>query len=286
MDDGVFRFEFGDFVCYSISDGTKALGAELLATFFAGSTAEALESAYGRHGVSPDTFELDFNCLLIDTGSERILIDTGCGPAADPDLGKLLTRLRLAGFQPEDIDLIVLTHGHYDHVCGGVDGDGAMVFPNARQLMVRGEWQYWAHDLDLSSLEKDAAEDVRATRDCLLAMQAQIELIDAGDEVAAGIQTLATPGHTRNHISVAVQSGGQELLCLADTMDTPIHVEYTHWHPAWDELPETGIQSRRQLLQRAVDNDALIHGFHFPFPGLGRIRESGDGWRFEPMHSF
>lgn len=283
MDPAIFKFELGDLLCISISDGTIPLEADKLATFFHGSTSNGRQRAFNRHGITPGSYELDCNCLLIDTGRERILIDSGGGPIQNPNLGKLVPRLRLAGYQPEAIDKIVLTHGHHDHVCGGLDQNGRIVFPNSRQLMVRGEWEYWVNAADLSAYDASVVDDIAFTRKCLLAMRDQVDFIDAGDEVAPGIRTIATPGHTRNHISIAVSSDDQRLICVADTMDVPIHIENTNWHPAWDELPETGIATRRELLKRAVEQDALIHGFHFPFPGVGHVRDSGDGWRFEPI---
>ena len=260
----------------------QPIDGNFLPRFFAGSSPEQLQYALQQHEIDPQYYELQCNCLLIDIGSERILIDSGGGPFFDKNLGNLLPNLRAAGYQPGDIDTIILTHGHRDHVCGGVGQDGEPLFRNARQLMVRGEWEYWVEEADVMSLGEPFADDIRFTRDCLLAMQSQVELIEAEHEVVTGVRTIATPGHTRNHISVEVKSRDETLICVADTMDLPIHIENTNWHPAWDELPETGMANRQHLLQRCVEQNALIHGFHFPFPGLGYIHETNVGFRFEP----
>ncbi len=279
----IHPFTLGDFQCVSISDGIQPIDADLLPTFFAGAPAEDLAAALREHGISPDYYELDCNCLLIDTGSERILVDSGGGPFYDAHLGNLLPGLAAAGYPPESISAIILTHGHRDHVCGGLAQNGDMIFPNARHIMVRGEWEYWARDADLDAIQSDFIADIHFARECLLALQNQLQLIEAGDAIAPGIRTIPTGGHTRNHISLAINSGGERLLCVADTMDLPIHIENTNWHPAWDELPAQGIASRRRLLKRAADEQALIHGFHFPFPGLGFVRAKGAGWRFEAL---
>ena len=283
MSASIHKFSIGDFQCVSISDGIQPIDAQLLPTFFAGSTEAALAGALRRHGISPDYYELDCNCLLIDTGSQRILVDSGGGPFYDDHLGQLVPGLAAAGYAPEAISAIILTHGHRDHVCGGVDQQGGMIFANARHIMVRGEWEYWAREADINALGPAFIDDIRFTRQCLLAVQDQLQLIEAGDEIAPGIRAIATPGHTQNHISVAAESRGERLLCVADTMDLPIHVEETSWHPAWDEMPAQGIESRRRLLSRAAEHGALIHGFHFPFPGLGYVHAQGDGWRFEAI---
>ena len=278
-----FAFDIGQFKCVSISDGIQPINADLLPTFFAGSSDEDLALAFEAHGISPERYELQCNCLLIDTGDSRILIDSGGGPFFDPHLGRLVSGLKRAGYDPGDIDFVVLTHGHRDHVCGGVAQDDSMIFPNAKHVMVRGEWEYWVQLGDDAITKMAHAEDIRFARHCLKAIEPQLELIDAGDEIAPGVRTLASPGHTRNHISIEATSEGRTLICVADTMDLPIHIENSTWHPAWDELPETGIATRRMLLKHAVERKALLHGFHFPFPGLGYAREAAEGWRFEPF---
>ena len=283
MNAKVFNFSVGDFKCVSISDGMQPIEGDFLPAFFNGSAAAELAVELQRHGISPGHYDLDCNCLLIDTGSERLLIDSGGGPFFDPHLGQLVPGLAATGYQPADISAIVLTHGHRDHVCGGVAQNGEMIFPNARHIMVRGEWEYWAKEVDISAMGERFIEDITFARECLLAVQDQLQLIEAGDEIAPGIRSIPTPGHTRNHISVAVSSGDERLICVADTMDVPIHIEQTTWHPAWDELPAEGMRRRRGLLRQAVEQDALIHGFHFPFPGVGRVRTDGEGWRFEPL---
>ena len=283
MSEKVFRFSLGDFQCVSISDGVQPIDAETLPTFFNGSRPGELATALQQHGISPRHYDLQCNCLLIDTGRERVLIDSGGGPFFDAHLGRLVPGLAAVGYRPGDINFIIITHGHRDHVCGGVAQDGGMIFPKARHVMVRGEWEYWTREADIAALGEAVIEDLRFARKCMLAFQDQLQLIEAGEEIAPGIRSIPTPGHTRNHISVAVASGDERLIGVGDTMDLPIHIERTTWHPAWDELPEAGIESRRMLLRRAVEENALIHSFHFPFPGVGYVRAAGAGWRFEPL---
>ena len=283
MDYRIYEFALGAFKCVSISDGAQPIDAETLPTFFAGASAADLAKALRKHNMPPDHFDLQCSPLLIDTGDQRILIDSGGGSVFHSHLGKVIPGLAAAGYQPIDIDIIVLTHGHLDHICGGVDGDGALVFPRAKQLIARGEWEYWTAETDAMAMGDKFVEDVRFAQECLRAMEARIKLIEPGDEIAPGIRTIPTPGHTRDHISLAVTSGGEGLLCVADTMDLPIHIEQTTWHPAWDLQPDLGMESRRMLLRRAVEEKALIHAFHFPFPGVGYVRAAGDGWRFEPL---
>jgi glyoxylase-like metal-dependent hydrolase (beta-lactamase superfamily II) len=278
-----YRFKIGKFDCISISDGYQPIDAELLKQFFVGASPHELHLALQKHHIRADYLELQFNCLLIDTGTDKILIDNGGGPDLYPHLGNLIAGLKSEAVDPENINVVILTHGHPDHVGGCIDEDGNLVFPNARYVMSRGEWTYWAKDADETVLGIEQITEFKYGRNNLLAITDQVDLIEPDTEIVPGIHALATPGHTRHHMSVQATSGGAHLICVADTMDLPIHVEHTNWHPAWDEQADQGIQTRRKLLKRAIEQNALIHGFHFPFPGVGSIREDGASWRFEPL---
>ena len=284
MERGIYSFTVGDFKCLSISDGLQPIDAAMLPTFFAGASPEELAIALRQHGMSPDGFDLQCSPLLIDTGDERVLIDSGGGSVFHSHLGKVVPGLAAAGYEPSDIDIIVLTHGHLDHVCGGVDENGEMVFPRARQLMARGEWEYWTEETDASAMGERFVDDVRFTQECLLAMRDQVELIEPGDEIATGIHAIATPGHTRDHISLAVASGENRLICAADTMDLPIHIERDGLASRLGRAAGNGhAVAANAAAAGSMQENALIHAFHFPFPGVGYVRADGEGWRFEPL---
>lgn len=276
-------FKVGDFTCTAINDGYLPVeGAESVATFFAGASPEELARAFEKHNMQLDRMDIPCICLLIETGTHKVLIDNGSGPYFNAHLGKLLGGLKAIHISPAEIDTIILSHGHWDHIGGCMNQDGSPIFPNARYVMARGEWQYWAKDVDVASYGAGAST-IRFVRDNLLSIEGQLDLIEPDAEALPGITVLHAPGHTRHHVAIAATSRGAQLICLMDSTDSPIHVENPDWYLAWDQLPEAAPQTRRQLLRRAAEQNAIIHGFHFPFPGVGHIRQDGAGWRFEPL---
>ena len=275
------RFKVGDFECIAINDGD--LKADQPGEFFAGASPAELEAAFRQHKIDPANFNIPCICLLIDTGEHRVLVDAGAGPGIQPGMGRLLAGFQAEGITKESITHVILSHGHWDHVGGCTDGHGQPDFPNARYVMARDEWEYWAVDVDIYAYGDDSVDVIRFVQEKLVAIEKNLDQIEPTVEIVPGIQVVATPGHTLHHTSVIAKSGEATLVCPVDVIDHPIHIENPDWHPAWDKDAEKGTESRRQLIQQAVDTGAIVHGFHFPFPGVGHIVEAGNGWRFESL---
>jgi glyoxylase-like metal-dependent hydrolase (beta-lactamase superfamily II) len=119
----------------------------------------------------------------------------------------------------------------------------------------------------------------------LLPLQGQIDLLDHETEIVPGVQAVAAPGHTPGHLALAIASGEQHLLHLADAVGHPIHVEHPEWVMVFDIFPEQAVTTRRQLLQRAVAEQSLVWGGHLPFPGLGRVIPAGASWQWQPLET-
>jgi glyoxylase-like metal-dependent hydrolase (beta-lactamase superfamily II) len=217
-----------------------------------------------------------------------VLIDTGLGAAAPfPATGGLLASLEAANISADDIDVVVFTHAHLDHVLGAVDGNGVLVFPNATYLMAKGEHDFWTSDERLAQIFPDqaAAEGAAgAFLSILPALQPRLELVDenAGEEFLPGLRLLPTYGHTPGHSSVVVASGGERLIVAGDAFVHPLHVAHPDWNFSADTLFGQGDISRRGLLDLAAGDEVLVQAYHLPFPGLGRVVADGDGYRWEP----
>lgn len=271
----VSRFQLGDFACWSVSDGTRIYPAK---SFFANAPQPELAAALERHGLTAE-LNTPFNALLVDTGTNRILIDTGNGTVMDT-VGKLPDNLRAAGFQPGDVDTIILTHGHADHAGGAINRAGKPAFPNARYLLSRPEWDYWMAD---ETALRIGESRLKPTRRIFNALQDRILLIEPDAEIVPGIRALPAPGHTPGNVAVEIVSADQWLVYIPDVFAHPIHLEHPGWNIVADADPEQAITTRRCFLEQLCKDGTLVLGYHFAPPGLGRVIAQGDVWAWQAM---
>ncbi len=219
----------------------------------------------------PANFNLSVSISLVRSGDSLALLDTGVGgPTA------LLPTLALLGIEPEAITHVLISHFHPDHI-GGTTANGAPVFPNASYHFPQTEWDF------LQNPPAAAADRTAAAIATLqpLADADQLAFYSDGDELITGVQAVAAPGHSTGHHAFLLASGGQQLLNLVDAAAHPlISLGNPDWHFTFDQDPAQAVATRRALLQRAVDEQMFLFGYHFPFPGVGVVDADGDGYRF------
>ena len=222
--------------------------------------------------------EIGFSPVLLDTGHELLLIDTGNGEDSAPGMGNVQKHLKVLGIAPGDIRRVVSTHAHGDHFMGNTLPGGAVAFPNATFVMQRAEWDWAVGTERLAGMSEVRR---KAVHDNLSALSTQVRFIDGEVSLAPGVRTLLTPGHSPAHQCVIVQSGETALIIAGDAVHHPMHIAKPEWTYAHDANPAQTPVSRRKLFEVAVTLNALVAPYHFGFPGVGRITRSGAGygWR-------
>jgi glyoxylase-like metal-dependent hydrolase (beta-lactamase superfamily II) len=288
----IYRFEIGSFKCTAISDGTFSYKPPTFpppATFlFPDAPREDLEQVMREYSLQLEKWGewiSPYICLIVNTGEHLVLVDTGSGGLSEKT-GKLLENLDAEGIKPKDIDTVIITHCHPDHIGGNTDGEGKLVFPNARYYMWKDEWDFWVSEQPESMLDEHVKDVLLMNaRKNLPPIRSQLELVEGEREILPGIRTVEAVGHTPGHMGLDISSGEDRLLVVSDVVLHPIHVERPEWFASIDLLPEQTVLTRRRILGRAVFENSLVLAFHFPFPGLGHIIEKGNKWQWQPIET-
>jgi glyoxylase-like metal-dependent hydrolase (beta-lactamase superfamily II) len=278
---GYFRMMLGDFEVTAISDGTVDLPVDkLLQGVKPGQVDAALAKSFLK---SP--LETSDNAFLINTGSKLVLIDTGAGSLFGPTLGKFVANLKAAGYQPEQIDEIYITHFHGDHI-GGLAANSQRTFPNAVVRAQKQESDFWLSQANMDKNPK-MADGFKGAMGALnpYVSASKFQPFEGDVELVPGISTHSGKGHTPGHATYVVQSKGQKLVLVGDL----IHVAAVQMaHPeitiSFDNDQKTAAAERRQAFDAAARGGYLIGGAHLQFPGLGHLRKVGKGYDFIPVN--
>jgi glyoxylase-like metal-dependent hydrolase (beta-lactamase superfamily II) len=286
MTGAVYPFQIGAFSCLAVSDGASVI-TDPLDFVFAGSPREEAEQALVDAGESPAAIVSHHTATLIDTGEQLVLVDTGVGPGMAPGEGLLVENLRGEGIAPEDIDVVIITHGHGDHIGGNADVDGNPVFTNARYVMSREDWDFWTDEprveemIPVADFRELLLSFVRAH---MIPLEEQFDLIGYDEEIVPGITSIAAQGHTPGHMALRIESEGEILWIGGDFVTHPITLPHPDFIGLPDVEPERMIETRKRLLGRVADEGGLATFYHLgPFPSVGHVVADGGAWRWEPV---
>ncbi|MDB5528430.1 MAG: fold metallo-hydrolase [Devosia sp.] len=279
---GYYRIMVGAYEVTALSDGTVDLPVDQLLTNI---TPDAVKADLAA-SFETTPLETSDNAFLINTGDKLILVDSGAGGLFGPTLGKLLSNLEASGYRPGQVDEVLLTHLHPDHV-GGLVAEGKAAFPNATVYAAKADADYW-----LSQANLDAAPDEQKGffQGAIASLQpyvdaGRLQTFEGSAEIAPGVHSMALPGHTAGHSGYLVESEGQSLLIWGDV----VHVEAIQFaHPdvtiGFDSDAGEAAGERAKAFADVVEHGYLVAGAHLSFPGLGHVRKQGDAYQWVPAN--
>lgn len=228
-----------------------------------------------------DTFQLDVNAFLIQSGTRTVLVDTGAGSQLGPQVNKLIPNLLSLGLAPADIDTVLCTHIHPDHTNGLVDADGSPMFPNAEVFVHQVEIDYWLKDASYAIAPAGLRQTFDWARASFKPYAGRIKPFTAG-MVLPGIEALPLFGHTPGHSGFQIDGGGKHQLIIWG--DAVHRIDIQSRNPdisvQADMSQEAARATRHALFDRVVADDALVTGMHVTFPGFGRMRRDGAGFEY------
>jgi glyoxylase-like metal-dependent hydrolase (beta-lactamase superfamily II) len=275
---GLHHKRIGDVVVTAINDGMFEGAFAMLANFPA-AEAEALHKAAFR-AIPP---RLAINCFLIQTASRLILVDSGFGGAIGPLAGHLADTLSAMAIAPGDIDTVLCTHLHPDHVGGLVDSNGAAVFLNAELVVHQADHAFWGDDATLAHATTDQDRGfVQLARATIAAYANRTRLLTSGEAVA-GISIVPEPGHTPGHSGWLIASGGESLLIWGDIVHMPgVQFARPDAGMGFDVDGAAAIETRKRIMDMSATDRLMVAGMHLDFPCFGHVARASGGYAFIP----
>lgn len=279
----VYRYKIGSFDVIAVLDGVRR--GPLAPGFVTNAPVEHVREAFSESLRPADTLENPFTPMLINTGDRLVLIDTGNGaqPAGAP-VGHLLDNMRRAGLSPEQVDLVIISHFHGDHISGLRTREGQPVFPNAEVAVPEREMAFWLDEGEESRAAAARKPNFALARRIFAPEGLKLRTYKDRDELSPGIVAVAAHGHSPGHMAFRIQSGSEGMLLISDAAHLPfLFVRNPEWSPSFDMDQEMARATRRRLLDQAAADRTLIAGYHWGFPNVGHVKRAGNGFELLRM---
>jgi glyoxylase-like metal-dependent hydrolase (beta-lactamase superfamily II) len=279
---GIYRYRIGEFELTALYDGIwyRPITKEFIRNAPFAEVEHALDAAF----MPQDKLATPFTTLIVNTGKKLVLIDTGTGGQISPTAGMIVDNLAAAGIAPKDVDQIVISHFHPDHINGIKDKDNNLIFANAEIAVPGPEWAFWMDDANMNAAPAAMKATFLNQRRVFSDIAKTVTHYQPGKEVAPGIVTVPAPGHTPGHTVFAIHSGNESLMVLSDTAQHPaVFARHPEWQATFDVDGSATIATRKRLFDRATADRMLVTGYHFPFPACGHLIKTASGYEHVPV---
>jgi glyoxylase-like metal-dependent hydrolase (beta-lactamase superfamily II) len=276
---GPYTFKQGAYDVTVVSDGTLILPVAMI---LPEAPPEEVAKLLGA-AIKDGKVEFEASPVLLKSGSEVILLDTGSGQGFQPTAGKIADSLKAAGTDPTSITKVIFTHAHPDHCWGTLSTDGKLLYPNATLHMAEAEWNFWAAPDLASKMPKEMEGMVKGTQAQLAGMKEKVSFFKPGSEIVPGVAVLDTAGHTPGHVSFEM-AGGNGLIITGDAITSPItFFPHPDWKFSFDANHEAAVAKRKELLDMAAAGKKKMLGYHWPYPGIGMAEKKDGAYVYVPV---
>ena len=284
---GFYRYKVGTMEVTAVTDGLTI--GPLSDTYVANASKDAVNAALEAGFMARDRATQPYTPVVVNTGGKLVVIDTGLGPAmlqqSKGTAGQFQTNLAAAGIDRMAVDAVVISNFHGDHINGLIGPDGGAAYPNAEVMVPAAEYKFWMDDGNMSRAADAAKPAFQNARRVFGVVGSKVTQYDPGKDVAPGITSVSSPGHTVGHCSYIVAAGSDRVLVQVDITAgmAQLFVRNPEWQFGFDMDKQLAVQTRRKLYDMAVAEKMLVQGFHFPFPGIANIEKDGNGYRLVPI---
>lgn len=280
---GFYSYKVGaDVEVISIYDGVWQKPHD--ENFIPGVSIADTKAALLAGGMTDEFVPLEFAFTVIKTGGKTILIDAGTGAQLAPTAGLAKAGgMKAAGISPEDIDTVLISHFHPDHIFGLMEKDNSQVYPQAEILVGETEYKFWT---DPSLIERlpEGRRGLPKRIQSTFPTWKNLSQYSGNQEVAPGITAVSTFGHTPGHTAFHVNSGDDQLMLMGDLMNIPaLFLTNLDWQFGNDSDKDVASVTRKAMVDRAVADGITVAGYHFGFPNSGKIEKDGSGYVFNPV---
>ena len=278
---GKYRFTVGEATVTALLDGYLDAAPQMIPGFDEAGVTASLEKAQQK--LHPGGVRIPVNAFLVELNGQRILIDAGTSSFLGDTLGDLSKALDAINVSADSIDMVALTHIHPDHSGGLIGANGAAVFENAQIAVGQTEYGFWHDDAIMASVPESSRGFFQIARNTVAPYADRMIMHSGEQDVLPGLTSLPLPGHTPGHAGYLLQSGGEQLLFWGDLVHmTALQFDTPNLTIAFDTDAKQTVETRLGMFDRAVADNLLVTGSHLDFPGLGKVRNAGDGYVYQP----